>query len=926
MMAGFAQNARLSGVVKDAKNGETVIGCSVIISESLQGAATDLDGNYLIGDIAPGSYTIIFNLIGYNTDTLHAIKFGVGEYKTINHFLREDSQNLERVEIIGNRITHTENAVMIEMRKSEQVVSGISSQQIAKSQDRNASDVVKRIPGITIADNRFMMMRGLSERYNSVWLNNVNAPSFEADRKAFSFDVLPSQVIDRIFIYKSASPELPGDFSGGLAKVFLKNITEEPFYNIGFSMSVRPGTSFNKAIRGVSHPLDYLALGAGNRKLSQAFPEDLDAAGSADELTALGRSFSDSWAPQSYTGLPDMRLVFNMGHLINKGKIKAAEITSFSYGLGQENFMVQNNNYDTYNLELGKSDTIYTYKDEQYNQSTRWNLMHNWSLQLPNGSKLEFKNFINQMSSNKGVERKGQNFDAGYDVQNYAYRYYQRFIYSGQVAGKQELRENVLDMEWTAGFGCTNSLEPDYRRVRTVRDINSQPATPYQVIIPASASPQDAGRFFGQMYENMLSANADIVWQPLKKYRMDEKLMVKIGSFNEWKNRRYEARWMSYKKARIESFDNSLLFEPLSTIFADENINPVSGFILEEGTNKMDEYLAFNLNTSLYQSVLFTPNKRISMSGGIREECNRQELSSADFSGKAISVSNPVLSLLPSINLNYQINNSSLVRLAGFKSINRPEFRELAPFAYYDFERNNVITGNPDLGNASIANVDLRYEYYPGPGEIFSAGVFYKHFQNPIELYYVPGAGGSGGTRNFKPGNAHSAQTVGAEFEMKIALAGTHSSSVFRSFSASFNASWIFSKVNLGAEAIGQDKSRPLMGQSPYIINAGVYYAKPEKGLSASVLYNIIGRRIIAAGTYGTPDLYEMPRHGIDLNLHKSFGKHIEIKWGIQDLLNEPFLLQQDSNLDKVINNKDETIWNYRRGAYYTFGVNYKFL
>jgi hypothetical protein len=316
--------------------------------------------------------------------------------------------------------------------------------------------------------------------------------------------------------------------------------------------------------------------------------------------------------------------------------------------------------------------------------------------------------------------------------------------------------------------------------------------------------------------------------------------------------------------------------------------------------------------------VLF--RSRITVSGGIRYEFNRQYLASADNNGRPLIVDNPILSLLPSFNFSYNLTTKALVRLAYAKTVNRPEFREIAPFAYYDFIFNNVLFGNPELKTPSIHNFDARYELYPAAGELVSIGLFYKYFLDPIEQYFKPGAG-SGGTRNFEFRNALSAFSTGAELELRKSLSSYFESGFLSRLGLSTNASVIYSRVNLGNSAVGQDRERIMMGQSPYVVNAGLFYTDKEKQLQANLQYNIIGRRLFVVGTEGTPDVYELPRNVFDVSVTKSFGEHLEVRAGVQDILNQAVVLRQDSDESGSLSENDELIYSFQRGTYYTLGI-----
>jgi outer membrane receptor protein involved in Fe transport len=265
-----------------------------------------------------------------------------------------------------------------------------------------------------------------------------------------------------------------------------------------------------------------------------------------------------------------------------------------------------------------------------------------------------------------------------------------------------------------------------------------------------------------------------------------------------------------------------------------------------------------------------------------------------------------------------------LVRGAYSKTINRPEFRELAPFSFYDFEFTWDRVGNPDLKTADIHNVDLRWEYYPTPAEVVSVGIFYKNFRNPIETTITTGADNP----IFVFNNAAGAMAYGAEIEIRKSLASITSVPFINNLSLIFNGSLIRSEIDLGSQlTLTEARTRPLQGQSPYVINTGVYYQDPEAKWQVNLMYNVYGPRIFSVGDNEFPTIFEMPRNLLDLSVARRFGEKIEVRFGIADLLNTKVLLREDGNLDGKINNNsvDKPILQTRNGQYGTLGFTYKF-
>jgi hypothetical protein len=245
LVAGHTAKAggTLTGRVTDEKQQPVIGAIAILDSNTTLAAQTDYDGNYKIENIPAGIHSLVIKYIAYTTVRVE-IAIAEGE-KTYNTSLQPESKNMKEVTIKDTRKKATESAVVMEIKKANSIVSGVSSAQIQKSQDRSAADVVKRIPGVTITDGRFINVRGLSERYNNVFLNDAGAPSSEADRRAFSFDAIPSGMIERILIYKTPSAELPGDFAGGMVKIYTQAMPDKNSVSLSYTTSFRQNSTFN---------------------------------------------------------------------------------------------------------------------------------------------------------------------------------------------------------------------------------------------------------------------------------------------------------------------------------------------------------------------------------------------------------------------------------------------------------------------------------------------------------------------------------------------------------------------------------------------------------------------------------------------------------------------------------------------------------
>ncbi|MFN0187624.1 MAG: carboxypeptidase-like regulatory domain-containing protein, partial [Bacteroidia bacterium] len=289
-----AQTGSISGTLTDKINSETLIGATVTLEGTSLGAVTDIDGKYTIDKITEGIYIVKISFIGYDPITEPNVHVKAGSKTILDLKLSTNAKVLKGADVMSTRITNTENAVLADMRSSSQIVNGISSQQISKTQDRNASEVIRRLPGVSIMDDRFIVIRGLSERYNTVLLNGAMAPSSETDKKAFSFDIIPSSMLERVMIYKTGAPELPGEFAGGIVKIYTKNIPDEDFISAGMSIGIRSNTTFKTFNRASLSKTDWLGMDNGSRDLPAEFSENVAGLTIAEQV-ALAKLLPNTW-------------------------------------------------------------------------------------------------------------------------------------------------------------------------------------------------------------------------------------------------------------------------------------------------------------------------------------------------------------------------------------------------------------------------------------------------------------------------------------------------------------------------------------------------------------------------------------------------------------------------------------------------------
>ena len=923
----FAQNGTISGTVTDAKTGETVVGANVVIQGTAVGMPTDIDGKFSIANLKPGTYSLSVTFVTYKAHLIPDVVVEGGKISEIQVQMQEDVSELQEVVITGTREINNDMALLSAIRESKLVVNGISAEQITRLPDRDAAQIAMRVSGITIADNRFILVRGVPERYNQIMVNGIVGPSTEIDRRSFSFDLIPSGAIDQMLIYKSGAAELPGDFAGGVIKVITKKPTNERFFNFGLNFGYRANTTFKDHLSSNGSSTDLFGFDNGFRDLPSNFPT------TAALKTSLrnsglreraGKSLTNNFDYTTKSAPLDMGFNLSFSKPFRIGAVDINNVTVLSYSNSYQYFKSDFKRYNSF--DSNSAVERFSFEDNVYSNDIRLNVMNNWLVDVNDNFQITFKNLFVQLGENETTLRKGTDFIQlpNNDRVNYAYHYLGRRIYTGQLEGTHTLgAKGSSTLNWVFGLNNVTRNEPDYRRFRTLRDKTSQEtADPFLMQLPPAGNLFETGRFWSDLKDLGYSHGLNFE----KKFGNKEEkrqASLKAGYYGEYKTRSFNARYLNYLYPDGPDFDPAVGEElrslPLDEIFASSNINKKNGFVVEEGTTAQDSYEGSNLLAAGYLSGM-VPAGKFDLSLGFRGEYNVQQLTAESNTGEDIKVNNPVFAPLPMLNVAYNISDRSLMRVAYSRTVNRPEFRELAPFLYYQFEYEAGLFGNPNLKTAFINNVDLRWEMYPNPGEMISIGAFYKNFTDPIETYLQI----TTETPQLYFDNAQTATSWGVEVEVKKSLASLGVSRLLRNTSVNLNASWIESEVNIGSQATNQIQKRPLQGQSPYIINAGLYYSDEETGLSVNAAYNVFGPRIFSVGDKVFPSWWELPRNSVDFQIAKTWNERFETKLNIQNALNSAYRIYQDNDNNNKIGSHEAVIQRYKVGAQFSLGLSWK--
>lgn len=920
LLTSLGQTGKISGTILDSKTGETLPGATALVEGTGKGASADFDGKFVLTGVPVGKVTLVISYISYTTKKIAGVEVKENDVIDVNVLLdASSSQDLNEVEVVVTLNKENNTALVLQQKNNASVSDGISAETIRKTPDRSTSDVIKRISGATIQDNKFAIIRGMSDRYNAAYINGAPLPSSESDKKAFSFDIFPANLLDNIVILKTATPDLPGEFAGGVIQINTKSIPEKNAYSVSFSSGYNTQTTFKdfKTYKGGKY--DWVGIDDGARGEPKGIPETKLFSVDKIEQIEYAKQVNYDWSLQNKKANPNYNAqasVANVGKIFKKdaGSIFALTYQNVNntFFTTRREFEEQGSNYDV----VKTRDYIDTTFSNAILASALWNLSYKFS----SNHQIGFKNLYSINSEDRVITRKGSQDINTQTWERSSVRWFvQNQIYSTQLNGDHYFEPAKIKFKWVAGYSDIKRETPNLRRMTYVKNSEFENDTiKYSAVIGTTGTAaQNAGTMlFNTTKENMRSARYDIS----RAFKIGEKSKheIQIGGNQIFRDRVFYARLLGYTMYRknsslIENTDLKNLDE--SVIFAPENIGIIDGpgprdggFKLSEATTEKDSYAA---SSFLHAGYLMLDSRffdKLRFIYGARVESYNQKLTATLFGEEQIA-DTTVVDILPSINAVYSVTEKINMRLSFYQTVSRPEFRELAAFNFLDFNTTFNISGNPNLTRAKIDNYDARFEWFPGAGQIISVSGFYKKITNAVEQ----AVDAASQIRSLTFVNVPLVENVGVELEYRFKL-----STLFKTDSSKFlsnttifsNFAYIQSKVDVSK--ILEAEERPLQGQSPYIVNAGIQYLDNDKGWGASVSYNVIGRRIIIVGSKGEPSYWENPRHVIDLQLVKSFKDKFEIKFNIRDLLAQNQIWYQDINkngkLDKNSENESQNI------------------
>lgn len=901
-----AQTGSISGTITENGSGQPAAFANVLILNSGgKGASSDFDGKFTIENVPAGSHRIAVSYVGFVADTV-SVNVVSGQTAKVNFQMKTNAEVLKEFKVEARQNKRNAAFMTETVKKSPSVITMVGADQIAANGDNDAAAAAKRTTGVTVEGGKYIYVRGLSDRYSKATLNGAEIPGLDPNRNSVQMDLFPASMIENLTVTKAFTPDLPASFTGGLINIQTRDFPDRLTLNFSTSVSYNTNASFNSdflTYEGGS--TDFLGVDDGTRAVPSAVPSivptrfDVTNANWASELSNIGSAFNTTYDVGNMTPGLNRRVSFDVGNEIKFGseenQRRIGFITGINYSQSFESFT--NGVSGRYKL-TGSDPSIENLNTEEYltdsksTENTLWGALLNTSLQLNDNNTVGFTFIRNQNGISSARYLEGSVFSDAQDlfIQTRQLTYTERAMSTLQFKGDHTTEK--MQITWTSTYTSSNVNTPDLRFFSN--DYTLDPLSENDTIYDIQAALYiPSSRYYRELnetnFDNKINVRFPFTYN-------DKDAYVKVGLSNVNKQRTASERRFDLKSNGVNydgNMDNYLAAENFQ-------IDPAGSYLFYEGyggttgNDRTNSYIGSENVAAAYGmiDIYLTPLLRVV--AGTRVEQTLIESRSLNPEKPVGDLDN--FDVLPSLNTSYQIGEKQILRGAYTRTLARPTFRELAPFAAFDFELRTTILGNELLERTLIDNIDLRWELYPNRGELITVGVFYKQFQNPIERVFNPIAA----NLELQYRNVDQATVYGAEFEFRKGLGNV--SEKLRGFSVGGNFTYVFSQVNIAADELAAIRevvpdapsTRNLFGQSPYIVNAYVGYKNDSIGLNTNISFNVSGPRMVVVGVKGAPDVFEQPRPSLNWNISKTINQRLSMKLSINNILDPETVWSQE--------------------------------
>ncbi len=905
--SGLWSQGIIRGTLLDATTAEPLIGANVMIDGTTIGSSTDLDGHFSF-EAAEGTYVILATYVGYQEKRIEGTQVINGQVTSLDMTLSDESVSLVEVVVQASIIERTENAVLMLQKKSDKIQDGISSQEMSRMGVGSAASAMTKVTGAAVEEGKYINVRGLGDRYSTAQLNGVMLPSTDPYRNSAQLDLIPSNLLENIITAKSFTPDQPGNFTGGNVDIQTKSFPEQFTFSVQTSVGYNTQSSLNNQFLSQQRGnTDWLGYDDGTRALPAIFSEDgisdylkqstaIKARTQkeyADKLDQAAKSLSSEMAPVA------MKSPLNYGISFALGDQKKLFGRPLGYMLAA-NHKRQFNHYQDGTM----ANWFYSGDPNAQDLTNNFSLNDTRSVETPvvgglaglaykfsNTHKISMTGVYNHQTDILSRYQVGSHQDYGILApevfETRTQQFTERGILNGHVRGEHHF--GFMKLDWVTAVTRSNQDEPDMRIF--ANEYNPEEKT-WAITQAAYNLP---AHYFRELQDDQLEAHLDLTFPIEKGYLRGSKLKFGgafTGMNRSFSERRYimTLRTGTYGGTPYQG-DPSAFFGPDNTgvykIDDSKGINYIGNYVNED-TRPENAYTGTSSIVAAYGMATLQVLPRLKVVGGLRIETTDMEVVSGNENlptGKIDTVD-----FLPAVSFVYSLNSDMNIRAGYSNTLARPNMREMAPFASFEFIGDAIFLGNTNLQRTRITNLDLRWEWFRGAGELFAASAYLKDFSNPIVRSFTPAS-----NPEFSYRNVDHAMVYGLELEFRRNL--DFVSKALRDFKIGANVSLIRSIVDVPRIELdviqmvdpGASDTRPFQGQSPFIINANLAYVNTEFGWDAAISYNVFGDRLAYVGREGTPDIYEKSRNTLDLSITKKLKNGISFGFTGTNLLDAMF-------------------------------------
>lgn len=897
-----AQAGRVAGRVVNPQ-GEPVVAAQVSVQGTALRTSTDVQGRYTLAGVPAGTHTVVASALGYSSKTVTGVNVAAGATATLDLSLATNTLQLEALTVTAESERGSTGALLSERRNAATVQDAIGAEQMSAAPDGDAAAAVRRVPGVSVVDGKYVYVRGLGERYGQTTLNGASLPSPIPDRKAVPLDIIPTALLESVVTAKTYSPDQPGDYAGGLVQIETRAAPTERVLRASSSVGFVQGATGEGGLAYGGSSL--LGFDRGDRGLPAGIPRDAAVNGlPSDAATrdALVRDLTAApWGPG------DADVPFNGGFGLAYGD----EVTVLGRPLGLVGTVSWSSSVSQ--PEDRAERVFYISGDEPQNptdfrgtataREATLGALFNSSMRINDTDRVTATVVYNRLAENEARLLSGRTETFGPYMDQYRVRYVENTLASTQLRGEHFLSGlGDLSLRWRVAYSYAGRLEPGTRTaIYAASEENGERLF--------AAGRAESGLLFHQDLD-------DHAWNPGVDLKLPTPFLgstasLAFGASADLRDRTAYSRRIRLRNDGLPASEQGLSPQDL---FTPERIGDGAGqFTLEERTFAGDNYDADFRVWAGYAMVDAELLPRLRLSGGVRVEAAEMTVTPTNPLNQVLQ-DYPVAELantdlLPGVNLTWQATADMNVRAAVSQTVARPQFRELTPSLYTDYFGGNTLVGNPFLERTRIVNGDLRWEWFIGSGSVVSVSGFYKRFDKPIE----PVALVLGTNPALSYANADHADLYGTELELRGNLGRLVPA--LEEFSLNGNLTLVHSSVTATEAQLfnqerplepvvitGSSESRPLFGQSPYVVNLGMTWDGAASGTTATLLFNRFGRRLDAFGGQGLPDVYEEGRGTLDFTMEQELPRGVALKLSATRLLGDEIRFTQSfPNGDEVV-------------------------